>query len=310
MLSGVPQGTVLGPLLFLLYINDLPNVVKNSKISLYADDAKLFFKVRNQDDVARLHEDILSVIKWADDWQLRLALPKCAVLHIGGSYNPKIDFSTENCNIPSVSEIPDLGILMSEDLKFSKYIDQIVAKATRRIGVFFNIFKCRDTKFLLSIFRVYIRPLLEYNTPIWNPYLIGDIKKVESVQRMFTRRIPEARDMSYEQRLQILGLESLELRRLRNDLVETFKILHNFYDSLSPDIFVRDGNGRTRGHSWKLRLPPAAHFNVRSWFFSQRTLSVWNSLPAAVVEAQSLEIFKKRLHLVDLGRFLRLAGGF
>ena len=307
VLSGVPQGTVLGPLLFLLFINDLPNVVTNSKLIMYADDAKLFFKVRTEDDAQFLHADILSVIRWAETWQLRLALPKCAILHIGGVYNPNVEFSANNLPIPSVQDIQDLGLLMTGNLKFSSYVDKIVSKAQKRTGLFFKVFKCRDTKFLTSIFCTYIRPLLEYNTPLWSPYQLGDIRKLESVQRLYTRRIPAARHMTYEQRLSFLKLESLELRRLRTDLVETFKILHGIYDSVPPGLFVRDVNGRTRGHAWKLAYPPASHINARNWFFPLRVVPAWNSLPAHIVEAPNVSTFKRRLIGANLGQFLQVA---
>ena len=307
VLSGVPQGTVLGPLLFLLFINDMTNAISNSKLIMYADDAKLFFKVRNEGDTQLLHADILAVIRWAEMWQLRLALPKCAVLHIGGAYNPRIEFSTNNLQIPSVQDIQDLGILMTENLKFSSYVDKIVSKALKRTGLFFKVFKCRETKFLTSIFCTYIRPLLEYNTPLWSPYLLGDIRKLESVQRLFTRRVPAVHNMTYEQRLSFLNLESLELRRLRTDLVETFKILHGYYDSVPPGLFLRDGNGRTRGHTWKLVYPPASHINARNWFFPLRVIPAWNSLSDRIVNAPNVAIFKRRLLGANLGQFLQVA---
>ena len=234
--SGVPQGSVLGPVLFILYINDLVNVIQNSNIRLYADDGKIFFKVGSDADFNSLQQDVNAVYHWMQDSQLSLALNKCEILHLGFS-NPCRSLDIAGNEFQTVKVVKDLGIYISDDLKFSYHIDKIVSTAYSRIQCIFRTFSTNRPSFLCKMFCVYVRPLLEYNTAVWNPYLHKDVQKVESVQRFFTKRIPGLAHISYLNRLSRLGLETLELRRLKFDLLEVFKIVNGIVDLNFDDFF-------------------------------------------------------------------------
>lgn len=139
-----------------------------------------------------------------------------------------------------------------------------------------------------------VRSQLEYANCIWRPYKRGDIEKLERVQRRATKCIKEIAHLPYKERLISLGLPSLEYRRLRGDMIQTYKILNNI-DNLDPKFFFeRHNDNRTRGHSYKLKIP-FCRLNVRKYCFSVRVVSEWNSLTEEIVTSPSINCFKNRL---------------
>ena len=126
--------------------------------------------------------------------------------------------------------VKDLGVFMSSDLKFEHHISKICSKANQKTGILFRSFRCRRVGFLKAMFMSHVRSLLESNTCVWSPYLLGEISKIEKVQRRFTKRIPRLKNLSYKERLEFLKLDTLEKRRLIFDLVQTFKIVRGYDD--------------------------------------------------------------------------------
>ena len=142
------------------------------------------------------------------------------------------------------------------------------------------------------MYTTYVRPILEYAAPAWSPYLVKDKTKLEKVQRFATRLVPELRGMSYEERLRELNLTSLEDRRVRGDMITTFKILKGI-DRVDKDSLFNTRGTRTRGHRWKLSAQ-MSHRDIRKNFFSVRVVDKWNALGSDVVEADSIHSFKCR----------------
>lgn len=303
--SGVPQGSVLGPLLFLCYINDVVNVLKDSSIQIFADDSKIYIGSKDLNDV-RLANDVSRILEWSNHNQLKLSLEKCTAMHFG-SRNPKNKIYINNFCLPVENVTRDLGVFVSDDLKFSVHCQKIVCKALVKSNLIFKSFLCRDRKFLVNMFKTYVRCLLENNTCVWSPYLIGDINKVEAVQRKFTKRVPGLSTLSYRERLDVLELETLELRRLQFDLVQVFKILNGFVDVDKAQFFDMCVNS-TRGHTQKLFLPRCS-LNVSKFSFKFRVIEPWNSLTDSVVTAPTVLAFKSKLKKVNLERFLKYSFG-
>ena len=300
--SGVPQGTVLGPILFLIYINDICEAVSHCKIKIFADDTKIYLNYsENQTD---LQNDLDGVSVWLDTWQLKVSVNKCSVLPLSRSGRRECcDYSLNGSIIPKSVNVRDLGIQMSSDLKFKTHVQRITANASARSGLIFKCFKTRDKAFLTSMFSVFVRPLLEFATPIWSPYQIGLITCVEKVQRNFTKRIPAVRDLNYPDRLTALNMEPLELRRLRFDLIELFKIVKGFSVIKFDDYFKLKQLTLRQNNDIQIQLH-VTNSNLSKNFFNFRAAKIWNALPQNIIDSSSVDIFKRRLLKFDLSNKL------
>ena len=200
--SGVPQGSVLGPLLFILYVNDLPDQV-NSYCKLFADDAKLYKELQNLDDFETMQDDLNKLCQWTIKWLMLFNVDKCKVMHIGKG-NPRFEYemSDNNGNIKVLKSVDcekDLGVYLQDNLKFDKHISLTVNRANRLIGVIKRAFSYLEEETLLVLYKTLIRPILDYGNIIWFPTLKKDIRAVENVQRRLTRLLPELSDLSYEE---------------------------------------------------------------------------------------------------------------
>ncbi len=304
--SGVPQGSVLGPLLFLIYINDMPDILQACRIKLYADDAKIYCaKLRQNPNAQGMQRDITSLQLWCDQWQMQINGSKCSLLQVGWNRPNQTQYLLSG-TFPPVETCQDLGVLISGPLTFAKQCSSVTVNASRRVGLIYRAFSSRDVNFMCGMYVTYIRSILEYNCEIQSPLYIQDIDRIESIQRKFTKRINGLFHRTYKQRQIFCGFESLELRRIKRDVILVYKIVHNIVDLRFDDYFAYAPNVGTRGNSLKL-YPFFAGRNVAFNFFGNRVVNYWNSLPDYVVTAASLNIFKNRLdekvHL--LHRFLR-----
>jgi hypothetical protein len=307
VISGVPQGSVLGPFLFLLYINDLPDAINDDvNVKLFADDLKAFDVCISPDDNDKMQSTLNSLIEWGNRWQLKLSTSKCGSLLIVGKSKTHYDWqlSLEDTNLNVFQTTKDLGVLVDSKLNFSQHIGSFISKANQRVYLMLKSFKNRNINLMIFAFKVYILPLLEYCSPVWSPYKLEDIDRIERVQRSYTKKLVGLRDLPYVKRLEACDLPSLELRRLRTDLILCFKIVHRLIAIDFSDFFELEENKHfTRGHKYKLRIPKICN-TIRKNFFSIRIIPVWNHLPADLVSIDSVAKFKQNLMLVNLGRFL------
>lgn len=300
--SGVPQGSVLGPLLFIIYINDLSNCFgDNVSMKLFADDAKIYMVVDNIQDYEVLQDGLQSLARWAAKWQLLIAIPKCSVLHIGNK-NACYSYNINGTLLPNVMTALDLGVTVDAKLSFTQHIACVVSKAHQRAGLILRCFKSRDRNLLFKAFCVYVRPILEYCTPVWSPSYSGEIEKIEQVQRRFTKRLSGLKYLLYKERLDALKAESLELRRLKADLTTVYKIWHGHIETSMHNLFS-PVNSVTRGHRFKLEKP-LTRVNCRLHSFACRTVNCWNFLPSEVVDAATVSAFRRRLDKVNFSRFV------
>ena len=294
--SGVPQGSVLGPTLFIYYINDLPDVV-NTLLRIFADDTKSYDKIENDDDQIKLQSSINSLVKWSQDWLLGFNCDKCKCLHLGKN-NKKCQYTIQQNNKTCImSETlceKDLGVNIDPDLNFEEHIEIQTKKARGLSGMIMRTFVYKTAPILIPIFKSLIRPILEYGNVVWHPYLRKNIDKIEKIQRHYTKKIIGMKDLDYESRLRALKLPSLEFRRIRGDMIEVYKILHEKYDPLTTHSLFTLDNNNTRGHKLKLKK---VQFNTNKYkhFFTNRVVNLWNSLPEETVCAPSLNVFKNKL---------------
>jgi len=279
IISGVPQGALLSPILFLLFVNDLPEAVE-SKVKMFADDTKLYREIVGTEDSAKLQQDLNHLAAWSKTWSMSFNASKCAVLKVRNKSN--YVYTMNGTEIAQETEQRDLGVIVSDDLKPRKHVESICSKVNRKTGLTKRCFKSREPDMIKSIYTSVSRPVLEYASPIWSPWLQKEISLIENTQR---RALALANSE--------IHLESLESRRERAQLIETYKILNKNY-KINPEELFERSQGRTRGHSFKL-FKKRARLDIKKNFFPVKIVNTWNRLPADVVEAPSIGCFKKRL---------------
>ena len=297
VLSGVPQGSVLGPTLFVIYINDLPSSV-SGKVKLYADDAKLYHTVNSQTGALELQQDLEALERWSATWLLRFHPEKCSVIRIGLKETPEWEYEMNSeigkIKLKRVNEVKDLGVLVDTKLTFKNEIAARVKKANSIMGVVRRTFSYLDEKMFSLLFKALVRPHLEFSASVWTPFHRADIDRLEKVQRRATKQVPGLRNLSYPERLERLQLPSLEFRRMRGDQIKVYKITSGIYNVNQEDFFHAPHSNQTRGHDKKI-AKPAIRTTTKKNSFSFRTIETWNNLPQSVIEAPTLNSFKNRI---------------
>lgn len=296
--SGIPQGSVLGPLLFVVYINDLPQEV-NNEVRIFADDTKLFAKSNQKEGRDSLQEDLDRLQTWSSKWLLKFHPEKCCVMRLGYHTEDHTYFmntADERKDIHPLTQTEaekDLGVVIDNKLNYKKHVGQATTKANRTLGVIRRSFDHLTDRTFIQLYKTLVRPMVEYGHSVWQPSQKMLQQEVEDVQRRATKLIGKLKDKPYQERLRILKLPSLEHRRRRGDMIDLYKYLSGLYKTIRPCFEPHSGRD-TRGNSRKL----AKHYTrteLRRSFFSERVVSVWNDLPESVVTAPSLNSFKARL---------------
>lgn len=295
--SGIPQGSVLGPLLFLMFINDLgADVTESTVILKFADDTKVLGICDNDLDHGVIQSDLHKLQQWADAWQMSFNVDKCKILHMGHG-NMEYCYWLNGQELHHADTEKDLGILISNDLKVGLQCTEAYKKANKMLGLIRRTIVNKEPRILLALYKSLVRPHLEYCCSAWSPHYVKDKELLEKIQHRFTRMFKELKVLPYMDRIDRLGLWTLEERRNRADLIEVFKIC-NGYTTLSLEAFFEvDSYGRTRGHNWKLRKPHCTK-GIRKYFFSSRVIDRWNKLTDDIVRSPSINSFKKKLRKV------------
>ena len=218
VISGVPQGSVLGPILFLIYINDLENEI-GSNILKFADDTKMFRRVESQEDRHKLQVDLNKLVKWAEKWQMLFNNDKCKCLHIGQA-NAKTNYLMNSNVLLSTEREKDVGFVVCSDLKVSEQCGIAARKGNQILGLIRRNIAYRDKRLIIPLYKSLVRPHLEYCIQAWRPHVRkGILDKLEGIQQC--------------------RLTTLETGRIRGDKIEVFKIMHG-YDRLNKDMFFQN----------------------------------------------------------------------
>ena len=291
VLSGVPQGSVIGPTLFLIFINDLVSSI-SSKVQIFADDTKLYRCIKSDADSRELQNDLSKVQGWSEEWKLCFSAPKCQVLRVSGS-SAQLNRPTYQLNgvsLQNVTEQRDLGIIVDAELEYDKQIKKCIQKAYASWHIIKRTFESLNPKMFTLLYKTYVRPHVEYCPQVWSPYKKGVIKKLERVQRTATRSVRGLQGLRYEERLKTLGLTTLEERRERGDAIEAHKILHNLHSvDLSPLFQLRADHSR-RGCLTLYKLPHRTLKRGKS--FARRVVNKWNKLTPKVKTSKTTNEFK------------------
>ena len=303
--SGVPQGSVIGPLLFIIFINHITSGIK-TKYGLFADDLKLYMSspcdtTSYNTNMTILQADISLLQARASSWGLTFSPSKCSHLRFVRPFHsvpPIVTLFINNIPIQYSNTARDLGLEVDETLKFHSHIQIVSNKA---FGVSNDLLRntiCRSPEFMKTLFITHIRPIIDFCSPIWNTGYLTDIKSLESVQRRWTKHITGFENLSYHTRLKRLSLFSIWGRLHRADLILVWKIFNNKIPTLS-NFLTLSNITQTRGHPFKL---PTIRPNteIRKRFFTHRVVQSWNNLTADVVLSPTLNLFKTKMS-IELG---------
>ena len=300
ILSGVIQGSCLGPALFLIFINDIDTAVDltASLLSKFADDTKWAQTVESEEDRKKFQEGIDGLARWSQDWQLLFNVGKCKILHFGKK-NKRFKYTMNGQEMEEVEAEKDVGVLVTTNLEPSQQCSAAAGRANSVLGQLSRAVKYRDRRTFIQLYKVYVRPHLEYCVQAWSPYHQGDKDKLEKVQRRAVNMVAGLRGRTYEQKLVEVGLTTLEDRRLRGDMIQTFRIL-NGIDQVEPSTWFTMAHARDRAGAANTRhsedttrtVQGASRGDMRRNFFSQRAPRQWNSLPLATRQQPSVLAFK------------------
>ena len=303
--SGIPQGSVLGPILFVIFINDLPNSVMSTSY-LFADDTKLYRSIKEESDRTILQKDLDSLFDWSTQWLLKFHPDKCKVIRVRNkrkvvddrSYTMKTYEGSET-SLEIVDGEKDIGVYVDPHLTFEKHMSTQINKANQMVGLIRRSFRYMDYATFALLFKALVRPHLEYANSVWCPYRKKDIEAIENVQRRATKMLPNLSNLSYTERLRKLKLPSLRFRRLRGDMIETFKILSGIFDKrVTEEMFeLTPIDSSTRGHKYKI-VKQRCRLDQRKNYFTNRVVDTWNNLPESVVSAKTVKSFENRLDKV------------
>ena len=297
--SGVPQGSILGPVGFTIYINDLDDPIQNlvTLIKKFADDTKTAKIILDDQCILDMQESLNKLHKWAEIWGMVFNVDKCKVMHIGKN-NSKHNYTMNGQILQKTSEEKDVGILISDTMKPSQQCSAAANKANQVLGQICRAFHFRDRNIFLKLYKQYVRVHMEFAVSSWRPWTQQDKDKLENVQRKAVRIISGLHGSTYEEKLEELGLQSLEARRERSDMIQTYKIVHGLDDvdkSLWFQHVAETSERLTRQSADILNLKPKnSKLELRRNCFSSRVVNSWNKLPQDVKSAKNVIVFKNK----------------
>ena len=303
--SGVPQGSVLGPILFLLFINDISKDT-SSTIRLFADDTIMYRPIRCEADALALQRDLDRLEKWSRDWQMEFHPDKCKVIHVTRKVKKlSYKYSIYNTELESVTSVKYLGIEISQDLRWNKHIESSRAKASQTLGFLQRNLRISNTSVKTTAYQAYVRPRLEYASNVWDPFYDKQKKSLESVQRRAARWVLGRWNQRSSVTDMIAHLEwvTLERRRAEARLSMMYKMRNNLLKLDTSHILYPMTGIAQSANPHKLTPPQHKNILLHRFSFFPWTVVQWNALPPTVAQAPSLNSFKSQLsHVPNFAR--------
>ena len=301
--SGVPQGTVLGPLLFLVYINDLPQNI-NSTVRLFADDCVIYKEIKSSQDADILQKDLETLSAWEKLWQMKFNSDKCYVLRISASRSPLItNYKLGDSILQETKTHTYLGVDIQHDLKWNTHINRITASASRTLGfVRRNLSSCnKETK--KAAYIALVRPTVEYCSAVWDPYTKELTQKVEKIQRRAARMVYNNYDWktSVNELIQELQWDSLSNRRKNNRLAILHKAIGGHL-AIPVQNYLQPAQRRTRRSSHQNFIEYHSRIDSHKYSYIPRTIKDWNDLPESTANIQDSTLFKTALSINQQGK--------
>ncbi|MCY3929513.1 MAG: reverse transcriptase family protein [Acidobacteria bacterium] len=277
VISGVPQGSILGPLLFILYMNDLPDAIHWSKALLFADDTKCYKHIKSSDDEQRLQHDLHNLATWSTTSHLSFNPSKSS--HLSFNHRILTSYNIRGNSINTTHNHKDLGVIISDNLNWNIHHDAILGKAYRTLGLIRRTFsRTISTPAKVKLYTSLIRSQVLYCSPVWRPHLIKDIKKLEQLQRRATKYILNDYISDYKTRLTHLRLLPLMYIFEISDILFFIKNLKNPTKNFNINTYISFSTSNTRACGIKLRHNISSTNKERHFYFN-RISRLWNSIP-------------------------------
>ena len=296
VISGVPQGSILGPLLFLIYINDLPLAVTSSKLLLFADDAKCYKTIHNLPDIHSLQLDLDSLTNWSHTNHIFFKTSKCNSIRFKPNSGALDEdpYRIDNCEVSKKVSHRDLGIIFSANMSWSCHYEHIVSKAYRALGLLRHSFKCSNSITTKKALYLYIvRSYLLYCSPLWRPHQVQHVMLLERVQRRASKFILNDYSIDYKSRLIKLNLLPLMYIYELTDILFFIKSIKTSNNSFDITEFISFSSSNTRSLGTKLcHRVSINNITLNSYFF--RLPRLWNSFPIIDISLP-YDIIKRKL---------------
>ena len=295
--SGVPQGTVLAPLLFLCFINDITNKI-TSRIRLYADDVLLYTTIHLQEDCQRLQKDLHTLEEWAITWKMLFNSQKCEFLRVTNKKYPILmQYNIQGETIREVTHAKYLGVTIDQHLSWSEHIKQITNKAYKVKGFLQrNLYSCPPSV-KSNCYKALIKPILDYAATIWAPHTQKDIMALEKVQRNTARFVYNnySHYASVSEMLRCLNWSTLAQGRNEQKLTMMYKIVHQLVDIQASSYLIPATTIEyTRGHHMRF-TQPFTRIDSYLYSFFPSSIKLWNALPNHILNSTNIEQFKQRI---------------
>ena len=292
------QGSVLGPLLFTIFVNDIDEHITNSVILKYADDVRIYrcfeSDITNQRlNASLMQNDVNALTTWSETWDLKFNINKCCILHYGRC-NFKATYKIGDTQIVSRNHEKDLGVLFSSKFDFNDHLVKIIKKANQKLGIIARLFKNKNSRNIIPLYVTIVRPLLEYNSAIWAPITKKYDQQIEKVQKKMLKLLSDVEDLPYQQKLKKVKLLSLRARRIQQQLTIVFKMKNNLIDLRFDDFFKKNNYKKTRGNLYKLVIPKS-RTKVHKGFFVNAIVKHWNNLKSSEINVRTCRLFKTKV---------------
>ena len=310
VLSGVPQGTVLGPILFIIMISDIDCNLQSSFLSLFADDSRISAISDSRESCETFQNELNNVIyPWAQLNKAAFNGDKFEHIHFGNNSRQFANFLDPNGNIITTkSQVKDLGITISDDLLWSSHIDKTIAKCRKQIAWILRVFSKRDINTMRTLWISLIRPIIDYGSPIWSPKPndYGLIDRLEGILRNFTKKVDNLQDLPYCARLRKMKLSSIQRRHERYKILYIYKIKEGLVPNLpshplEQETFSLQFHCNPRTGTTCFLPNHKQHHNpvdkARESSFAITASRLWNRLPPCISNLTNLPLhaFKSKL---------------
>ena len=298
VISGVPQGSVLGPCLFLYYINDIAEQL-TSTTRLFADDTMIYMAVKGESDAKLLQADLDRLTQWEDKWMMQFHPDKCEVITITRKKNPQeYEYSIHGHILRHVDCIKYLGLNISADLRWNRHVDRVVAKANGTLNFLRRNLNIRNSRIKAQAYKSLVRPVLEYSSTVWDPYTEGLAHKLEMVQHRAARFALDRyqRTDSVSAMLNALDWQTLAQRRAQARLCMFYRVHYNLVAMDASNFLIRrQHNSSSRTENTLAYGIPFSRTEYHRNSFFPRTIRCWNLLPNNIVCSPSLQSFKSSI---------------